>query len=225
MPAIEKIQETWTLSSITTLFRLCSKADIDKSLPLQSPIVGFSWSLMLAQVPRRRRDYGPSMCQLSFCSSACHSTWCGEQVEVTLSFPSHPSALPAGSTAVVLGRGYPFTLTTCSPDDLKDALVSMEVTFTSLPTCNIFHAFAHVGPVPCAPTSAEEPSAHQARSARNALEQSFKTGTSFDIIFQAYTRRLSPGKAAKPSPIYASTTVLRGTAPLPDFCTFYPHFP
>jgi hypothetical protein len=135
MPAIENIQETWTLSSITTLFRLCSKADIDKSLPLQSPIVCFSWSLMLAQVPRRRRNHGPLMCQLSFCSSACHSTWCGDHIEVTLTFPSHPSALPATSIAVVLGRDYPFAqVTTCSTDDLKDALVSMEVAFTALPS-------------------------------------------------------------------------------------------
>ncbi|KAJ8583808.1 hypothetical protein M405DRAFT_937014 [Rhizopogon salebrosus TDB-379] len=173
---------------------------------------------MLVQVPRRKREsFAITRCQLSFHSSACHSAWRDEQAEVTLSLPSHPGALPARSTAVVLGRGYLFTLATYSAGDLKDAFVSMEVVFTSLPTCNILHAFAHTGPVPCAPASAEEPSAHQARSVRDALERSFKTGTSFDIIFQAYTRRLSTGKAARPSPIYASTTVLQATAPLPDF--------
>jgi hypothetical protein len=80
--------------------------------------------------------------------------------------------------------------------------------------------------IPGAPLaiSAEEPRVPQACSALRALEQSLKTGTSFDIVFQAYTRRLSLGSVAKPMPIYANTAVLQTTTLLPDFGTFYSYF-
>ncbi|KAG1890340.1 hypothetical protein F4604DRAFT_659332 [Suillus subluteus] len=73
---------------------------------------------------------------------------------------------------------------------------------------------APVGSVPDAPASAEAPRVSQAFVLR-ALEQSLKTGISFDIVFQAYTRRLSLGKVTRPIPIYASTAVLQTN--LPDF--------
>jgi hypothetical protein len=170
------------------------------------------------------------MCQLFFKFSNCDSAWHGAPVNITLSFPSHPdgdignSPLSATSAALVLKYGDLHPLVTYSTDDLGDALVSLEVAFTSLQTCNPFDVLAHVDPVPRAPTSANEPSAPQARTALRALERSFKTGTSFDIIFQAYTRRLSPGKVTRPIPIYASTTVLQATTLLPDFGTFYSDF-
>jgi len=242
MPTIEKLQETWTSSSITTLFRLCSQVEIDTSLPLQSPIVGLSWYLILRALPSPRgtkgkisekgkisKKRGPltPTCQLLFYSSNCPSAWRGAPVKVTLSFPSHPDDghvrdSPLSST---LG-GDTCLLITRSIGELGDALVSLEVAFTSLPT-NLFDVLAHAGPVSCAPAtaSAKEPSVPQARTALRAFEGSLKTGTSFDTIFQVYTRRLSPGKVARPIPIYASTTVLQETALLLDSCIFYSFSP
>ncbi|KAG2345720.1 hypothetical protein BDR05DRAFT_121720 [Suillus weaverae] len=75
---------------------------------------------------------------------------------------------------------------------------------------------ANVGHISDTLASAEEPRVPQACSALRVLEQSLKTGTSFDIVFQAYTRRLSPGKVTRPIPIYASTAVLKTTTLLPD---------
>ncbi|KAG2043520.1 hypothetical protein BDR03DRAFT_1005548 [Suillus americanus] len=110
-------------------------------------------------------------------------------------------------------------MSTCSDLQLQGALVSLEVTFTNPLTCNPFNVLANLVPVPDAPlaTSAKEPRVPQACSALRALEQSLKTGTSFDTIFQAYTRRLSPGSATRPVPIYANTAVLQTTTLLPDF--------
>ncbi|KAG1777659.1 hypothetical protein EV702DRAFT_968983 [Suillus placidus] len=75
---------------------------------------------------------------------------------------------------------------------------------------------ANAGHISDALASAEEPRVPQACSALRVLEQSLKTGTSFDIVFQAYTRRLSPGKVTRPIPIYASTAVLKTTTLLLD---------
>jgi hypothetical protein len=262
MPTIEKIQETWTSSSITTLFRLCSKADIDTSLPLQSPIAGSKWSLLLRALPQswasskswdsskswtswdsphdKRPEWlshnkttpsqspcGPLMCRLFFNCNDCHSAWHGAQVKVTLSFPSHPGGELANSptsTTLVLESGDSHLLNSYSTDDLGDALVSLEVTFTSLPTCNLFQVLAQPGPIPRAHTSAGEPSVPEALALR-ALQQSLKTGTSPDTIFQVYSHRLSPGIVTKPIPIYANATVLQATTLLPDFGTSYSHFP
>jgi hypothetical protein len=243
MPTIEKIQETWTSGSITTLFRLCSKADIDTSLPLYSPIAGYKWSLLLSRAPSKslgnkqprggkkitpsQRPCGPLKCGLFFYCNTCHSAWHGARVKVTLSFPLHPDGELANSptsTALVLERGSSHLLTTYSTDDLGDALVSLEVTFTSLPTCNLFQVLAQRRSIPHAYTDAREPSVPEALALR-ALQQSLKTGTSPDTIFQVYTRRLSPGIVTKPIPIYANATVLQATTLLPDFGTSYSHFP
>ncbi|OAX32881.1 hypothetical protein K503DRAFT_869896 [Rhizopogon vinicolor AM-OR11-026] len=163
---------------------------------------------------------GPSMCQLLFDSTNCYSLWRGEPVKVTLSFPSHPdraidSSLSATSTTLALGCDL-HPLVTYSTVSIGDTILSLEVAFTSLPT-NIFHALAHAGLVQCTPSSAQESDVPQARTALRAFEQSLKTGTSFNVIFQAYTRRISPGKVARPIPIYANTTVLQATTLLPDF--------
>ncbi|OAX31921.1 hypothetical protein K503DRAFT_34068 [Rhizopogon vinicolor AM-OR11-026] len=242
-PTIEKLQETWTSSSITTLFRLCSAADIASSLSLQSPIAGFSWSLTLrphtSPQPPCSQGYpgcrglmkhgnkispgdesdesglctiacGPLMYRLFFDSSDYYGLWRGEQVDVTLSFSSHSDGdinasfpVPALTTLVLGCNLHP--LVTYSAVMLGDALLSLEVAFTSLPTRNLFR----------------ESNVPQARTVLRALEQSLKTGTSFDIIFQAYTRCISPGKVTRPIPIYANTTVLQATTLLPDFGTFY----
>ncbi|OJA17478.1 hypothetical protein AZE42_03910 [Rhizopogon vesiculosus] len=251
-PTIEKLQETWTSSSITTLFRLCSAANITSSLLLQSPIVGFSWSLTLRAPPQpscslgyqgllkngnetskcskcskcikcrkiKTDKNGPLMCQLFFDSSNCYSLWRGEPVKVTLSFPSHPdraidSSLSVTSTTSVLGCNL-HLLVTYSAVSIGDALLSLEVAFTDSPT-NLLHVLAHACPVQQAPSSAKEPNVPRARAGLSALEQSLKTGTSFDIVFQAYTRRISPGKVTRPIPIYANTTVLQAITLLPDF--------
>jgi hypothetical protein len=97
-------------------------------------------------------------------------------------------------------------LITCSVEKLGNALVSLEVTLTNTLTCNP----SDVPAVPGALTNVS-----QACSALRALEQSLRTGTSFDIVFQVYTRRLSLSKVTRPIPIYASTAVLQTT--LPDF--------
>lgn len=232
MPTIEKVKETWTSSSITTWFRLCSKINIS-SLPLQSPLVGFSWSLTLMRAPSSSRRFArppnPSMCQFFFNNSNdCHSSWCGSPVNIKLSFLSHPDGDPgnlnpplsATSTTLVLERGNLHPLAIAYPiDNLADALVSLEVTFTSLQACNLFHVFSTA--VPHTPASVREPSIPQTRAALRALERSLETGTSFDTIFQTYACRLSPGKVTRPTPTYANTTVLQETTPLPDFGTYY----
>ncbi|KAJ8583809.1 hypothetical protein M405DRAFT_827989, partial [Rhizopogon salebrosus TDB-379] len=239
MPTIEKIQETWTSGSITTLFRLCSKADIDTSPPLYSPIAGYKWSLLLSRAPSKsldnkqprggkkitpsQRPCGPLKCKLFFYCNTCHSAWHGAQVEVTLSVPSHPGgelANPPTSTTLVLKRGDSHLLNSYSTDDLGDALVSLEVTFTSLPTCNLFQVLAQRGPIPRAHTGAGESCVPEALALR-ALQQSLKTGTSPDTIFQVYSCRLSPGIVTKPIPIYANATVLQATTLLPDFAEEY----
>jgi len=221
MPAIKKLQETWTSSSITTVFRLCAKDDIASSLPLQSPLAGFSWCLTLRRAGQKKP--GSLICQLFFYSPNCPSAWCGAPINVTLSFPSRPDGNLADTTptALVLGVGLNKSLTTCSADNLGDALVSLEVTFTDLRTCNLFDVLENFGRVPDAPASAKEPKVPQAYTGRRALEQSLKTGTSLDVIFQAYARRSSPGKVMRPVSVYANTAVLQATMPLPDFCMFY----
>jgi hypothetical protein len=80
---------------------------------------------------------------------------------------------------------------------------------------NPFNVPAPVGSLPDASAGAEAPRVSQACFALRALEQSLKTGRSFDIVFQAYNHRLSLGKVSRPNPIYASTAVLQTT--LPDF--------
>jgi hypothetical protein len=230
MSAIEKIKETWTSSSITTLFRLCPKADIATPFPLQSPIAGFNWRLIMSWAPPKGFRNRPSKYHLFFSSNDCPSAWSGAPITVTLSFPmrSHHNGHVGDShlsTTATLG-GDKCLLITRSIDDFVDSLISLEVSFTNLPTQNLFDALACVGLAPEAPASAnaEEPNIPQARTALRALDQSIKTGKSFDIIFHAYTRRLSTGKITRPIPIYASTTVLEGTTLLPDFCTFYSYF-
>lgn len=231
MPTIEKLQETWTPSSITTLFRLCSKTDIDTSLPLQSPSGGISWRLIMSRAPPRFCNR-KSTCNLFFSSNDCPSAWCGAPVKVTFSFPLPPHAHVGDSprnhcTTATLSLGDDnYFLTSHSIDILGDALVSLEVAFTNLPTRNLFDALACVGLVPDAPAtgSASTGSISQTRTALRSLEKSLKTGAPFDIMFQAYTRRLSPGKVARPLPIYACTVVLHAMALLPDFCTFYSYF-
>ncbi|KAG1718206.1 uncharacterized protein EDB91DRAFT_1341432 [Suillus paluster] len=243
MSIIEKLEETWTSGSITTLFRLLgSVTAISTSLPLQSPVAGFSWRLIVkrsqippvlqspvygAQNPFGNQPSGNQAsagCQLLFDSHNCPGAWRGTPVNVTVSFPSHPgdTSLCTTSISAILGGGNIHTegsllLITCPVDKLGDALVSLKVTFTNPLTRNLFDVLAHVGPIPDVPTSAEEPRVPQACSALRALDQSFKTGTSFDIIFQAYTRRFSPGKVTRPIPIYASIAVLQTTTLLPDF--------
>ncbi|KAJ8583806.1 hypothetical protein M405DRAFT_798827 [Rhizopogon salebrosus TDB-379] len=223
MSAIEKIKETWTSSSITTLFRLCPKADIATPFPLQSPIAGFNWRLIMSWAPPKGFRNRPSKYHLFFSSNDCPSAWSGAPITVTLSFPmrSHHNGHVGDShlsTTATLG-GDKCLLITRSIDDLVDSLISLEVSFTNLPTQNLFDALACVSLAPEAPASAnaEEPNIPQARTALRALDQSIKTGKSFDIIFHAYTRRLSTGKITRPIPIYASTTVLEGTTLLPDF--------
>ncbi|KAG1751621.1 uncharacterized protein EDB91DRAFT_1045332 [Suillus paluster] len=211
--SIEKLEETWTSGSITTLFRLLGSAAAI-SVPLRSPVAGLSWRLIV-------KRWQPSRRQLLFDSHNCPDIWRGTPVNITVSFPSHPDD-PSLFTTSILGDGNTgdyLPLITCHQNKLRDALISLKVTFTNPLTCNLFDVLAHVGPIPDAPASADEPRALQACSALRALEQSFKTGTSFDIIFQAYTRRLSPGKVARPIPIYANTTVMQTTTLLPDFST------
>jgi len=183
---------------------------------------------MQAPSRRGRRLPNPLMCQLFFNnSSGCHSSWCGSPVDIKLSFPSHPDGdlgnlnpPLATSTSLILGCGNLHPLANAYPiDDLADALVSLEVTFTSSQACNLFHALSTA--VPHTPASVREPSIPQARAALRAFERSLKTGTSFDTIFQTYACRLSPGKVTRPTPTYANTTVLQGTTPLPDFGTYY----
>lgn len=226
MSVIKKLQETSASGSITTLFRLGSVAAISavpKRPPFHSPqVTGFGWCLTI-------RKKGKKI-QLCFNSHSCPDVWCGTLAKVTISFPSHPDvdmSLTA-SIAVILGfSGFDANdnhpLITCPAEKLGNAIVSLEVTLTKTLTCMPFTVPAPVRPVPDAPTSAEAPRASQTCSALRVLEQSLKTGTSFDIVFQAYTRRLSLGKVARPIPVYASTAVLQTT--LPDFCTlyFYPY--
>jgi hypothetical protein len=161
----------------------------------------------------------PSKCQLFFNSCSCPTTWRDTPVKITVSITPHlngdtPSCIK--SIAAVLGTEL---LITCSKLQLQHALVLLEVAFTNPLPCNLFNFLANTVLIPDAPlaASAEEPRVPQACSALRALEQSLKTGTSFDIVFQAYTRRLSIGSVAKPMPIYANTTVLQTTTLLPDF--------
>ncbi|OAX31923.1 hypothetical protein K503DRAFT_870423, partial [Rhizopogon vinicolor AM-OR11-026] len=216
---MEKLQEIWAPSSITTLFRRCSKTDINFSFPLRSPVAGFSWCLIMSPVPLKRPGFlnRPSKCHLFFSSSDCPIAWHGAPVKVTVTFPSHPDS-HVGDFSITLG-GDMCRLTTRCIDDLGDALISLEVAFIDLPTPNLFGRLGGVDLVPDALViaSAEEASTPQARAALRTLGKSLKTGKSFDIIFQAYTCRLSPGKVTIPSPVYANTTVLQETALLPDF--------
>lgn len=235
MPVIEKLQETWTSSSITTSFRVGSLADTPSWRALQFPVAGFSWHLAVhtSRRPSRglcnhgklnHRDKGPLRYQLFFNSCNCAGTWHGTPVNITVSIPSHVDGdTPFCIRSIAAVLGTELLMSTCSDLQLQGALVSLEVTFTNPLTCNPFNVLANLVPVPDAPlaTSAKEPRVPQACSALRALEQSLKTGTSFDIIFQAYTRRLSPGSATRPVPIYANTAVLQTTTLLPDFGTFY----
>lgn len=218
MSIIEKLQETSTSGSITTLFRLGSVEAISSlttsKAPLHSPqVAGLGWRLTI----RTKKVNKEKKHQLCFNSRNCLDAWRGTLAKVTVSFPSHPDGDPffrTTSIAVMLGlRGldsnddHPLITGDCSTEKLANVLVSLEVTLTNTLTCNPFD-------VP-APTSAEAPSLSQACSALRALEQSLKTGTSFDIVFRAYNRRLPLGKVSRPNPIYASTSVLQTT--LPDF--------
>lgn len=141
--------------------------------------------------------------------------------KVTISsYPAGDPSIPTTSIAVILGLcgldsddNHP--LITCSVEKLGNACVSLEVTLTNTLTYNPFDVSAPVGCVPDAPASVEAPRVLQACSALRVLEQSLKTGTSFDIVFQTYTRRLSLGKVARPISTYANIAVLQTT--LPDF--------
>ncbi|KAG2146422.1 uncharacterized protein EDB93DRAFT_1149076 [Suillus bovinus] len=215
---IQKLQETSASGSITTLFRLGPVAAISavpKKIPFHSPqVAGSSWCLTI-------RKQGKKSHQLCFNSRSCPDAWRGTLAKVTVSFPSHHNGDPSlrtTSIAVILGlcgsdSCDDHLLITCVDEKLGNVLVSLEVTLAKTLTCNPFDVPAPVESVPDAPTSAEAPRVSQACSALRALEQSLKTGTSFDIVFQAYTRRLSLGKVTKPTPIYASTAVLQTTLP------------
>jgi hypothetical protein len=222
MSVIEKLQETSASGSITTLFRLGSVVAISslpKKLPFHSPqVAGLNWCLTIRKQGKNH--------QLCFNSRSCPDAWCGTLAKVTVSFPSHPDGDPSLRTTsipVILGLcgldsndNHP--MITCSAEKLGDALVSLEVTLSNTLTCNPFDVPA----VPGSPTSTEVPRVSQACSALRTLEQSLKTGTSFDIVFQVYTRRLSVSKVTRPIPIYASTAVLQTT--LPDFCTLNSYY-
>lgn len=220
MSVIEKLQEIWTSSSITTSFRIGSLADIPVRQALHFPVAGFSWHLVAQRRPPYRHNHDrPSRCQLSFNSRNCPTAWHDTPVKITVSITSHldgDAPFCVESIAAVLGTEL---LIACSNLQLQNALVSLEVTFTNPLPCNLFNVLANVMLIPGAPLaiSAKEPRVPQACSALRALEQSLKTGTSFDIIFQAYTHRLSLGSVAKPMTIYANTTVLQTTTLLPDF--------
>jgi hypothetical protein len=223
MSAIEKLQETWTSSSITTLFHVASSATTSRTFPA----AGFNWYLGQA-IDKKSR----SSAALFFYSRDCPQTWHGTPINVTISFPSHSDDESFGakySIDSVLGKDVRI----CRfPSSLQDALVSLEVrvTFTNLLTCNLnlFNVLSNVVPrgIPDASLaiSDQEPKGPQPSSALRALEQSLKTGTSFDIVFQAYTRRSSLGSVIRPIPIYANTAVLQVTTPLPDFGTFCFYF-
>lgn len=225
MSAIEKLQETWTSSSITTLFHIASSTDTSRTFPA----AGFNWYLQVVQ-DRKIKLKQPSSA-LYFYSRDCPRTWHGTPINVTISFPSHSDdeSFRKSSIDAVLGKDVRIC---CYPSLLEDALVSLEVrvTFTNLVICNLnlFNELANVVPraVPNAPLaiSDQEHRGPQPSSALRALEQSLKTGTSFDIVFQAYTRRSSLGSVTRPIPIHANTAVLQGTTVLPDFGTFYSCF-
>ncbi|KAG1890338.1 hypothetical protein F4604DRAFT_659169 [Suillus subluteus] len=223
MSVIEKLQETWTSSSITTSFRVGSLADTPSWRALQFPVVGLSWHLAVRTSKGSLcgvRPKRPSRYQLFFNSCNCAGTWHGTPVNITVSIPSHVDGdTPFCIKSIAAVLGTELLMSTCSDLKLQDALVSLEVTFTNPLTCNLLNVLAKVVPIPAAPlaTSAKEPRVPQACSALRALEESLKTGTSFDIIFQAYTRRLSPGSVTRPIPIYANTAVLQTTTLLPDF--------
>ncbi|KIK47159.1 hypothetical protein CY34DRAFT_9187 [Suillus luteus UH-Slu-Lm8-n1] len=207
MSVIEKLQETSASGSITTLFRLVSVAaisSIPKNPPLHSPqVTGFNWCLTIRQHAKKY--------QLCFNSRSCPDAWRGTLAKVTVSFPSHPDGDPslrATSIPVILGLcgldsndNHP--LISRSAEKLGNALVSLEVTLTNTLTYNPFDVPA----VPGSPTGTEVPKVSQACSALCALEQSLMTGTSFDMVFQVYSRRLSLSKVTRPLPIYASTAV------------------
>lgn len=224
MSAIEKLQETWTSSSITTLFHITSSTATSRTLTF--PAAGFNW--YLEQVFHRQKKISSA---LYFYSRDCPRTWHGTPINVTISFPSHSDdeSFSKSSVDVVLGKDVRIC---CYPSPLQDALVSLEVrvTFTNLLMCNLnlFNVLANVVPrtVPDTPLaiSDQELRGPQPSSALRALEQSLKTGTSFDIVFQAYTRRSSLGSVTRPIPIYANTAVLQATTLLPDFGTFYSYF-
>ncbi|KAG1751624.1 uncharacterized protein EDB91DRAFT_616278 [Suillus paluster] len=208
------------------LFRVGSiAATLMSSLECESPIAGSSWCLVIRKRPPKnlKKKHTKNDTHLSFIHLNCPGAWCGTLVNVTISFPSHPKnpSLCTTSIAVVLdGNGFrEFPLISCLADDLGHVLVSLEVTFTNPLTYDIFDVLRRVGRVPDAPATAgaAETRVPHACSALRALEQSLKTGTSFDIIFQVYTRRLSPGKVTRPIPIYASTAVLQTATLLPDF--------
>ncbi|KAG1816007.1 uncharacterized protein BJ212DRAFT_207181 [Suillus subaureus] len=225
MSVIKKLQETWTSSSITTLFRIGSLASTPSRQAFQSPVAGFSWRLVVhhgREPPHRpkQRLVRPSKYQLFFNSCNCPGTWHGTPVKVTVSIPSHlDSDTPFCINPIGTVLGTELLISTCSGLQLQDALVSLEVTFTNPLTCNLLDVLANGVLIPGAPlaTSAKEPFVPQACCALRALEQSLKTGTSFDVVFQAYTRRLSPGSVTRPIPIYANTAVLQTTTILPDF--------
>jgi hypothetical protein len=221
MSVIETLQETSASGSITTLFRLGSVAAISslpKNPPFHSQAAGLSWCLTIRRQGKKH--------QLGFNSRSCPDAWHGTLAKVTVSFPSHPDGDPslrATSIPVIIGLcgldsndNHP--LNKCSAAKLGNALVSLEVTLTNTLTYNPFDVPA----VPGSPTSTEVPRVSQACSALCALEQSLKTGISFDIVFQVYSRRLSLSNVTRPLPIYASTAVVQTT--LPDFCTLFSYY-
>ncbi|KAG2750741.1 hypothetical protein P692DRAFT_20831644 [Suillus brevipes Sb2] len=219
MSVIEKLQESSASGSITTLFRLGSIAAISSlpnTPPFHSQAAGLSWCLTIRQRGKKGKK---QRILVGFNSRGCPDAWRGTLAKVTVSFPSHPDGDPslrAKSIPVILGlcgtdSDDSHSMIKCSAEKLGNALVSLEVTLTNTLTYNPFDVPA----VPGSPTSTEVPSVSQACSALRALEQSLKTGTSFDIVFQVYSRRLSLSKVTRPIPIYASTAVLQAT--LPDF--------
>jgi hypothetical protein len=231
MSAIEKLQETWTSSSITTLFHVASSTTTSRTFPA----AGFNWYLGQTIDKKSRTTYGHSRSAsesaLYFYSRDCPCTWHGTPINVTISFPSHSDDESFGIKSIdsVLGKDVRI----CRyPSPLQDALVSLEVrvTFTNLLMCNLnlFNVLANVMPraVPDASLtiSDQEPRGPQPSSTLRALDQSLKTGTSFDIVFQAYTRRSSLRSVTRPIPIYANTAVLQATTLLPDFGTFCSYF-
>lgn len=225
MSIIEKLQETSVSGSITALFRLGSVAAIS-SVPTKPPfhspqVAHLNWCLTIRTKNKKKNKKH----QLCFNSRSCPDAWRGTVAKVTVSFPSHPAGDPSlrtTSIAVILGLcgldsddNHPLITSACSAEKLGNALVSLEVTLTNTLTCNPFDVLAPVRSVPDGPVNVEASRVPQAYSTLRVLEQSLKTGTSFDIVFQTYTRRLSLGKVARPIPTYASIAVLQTT--LPDF--------
>ncbi|KAH7888627.1 hypothetical protein F5I97DRAFT_1925146 [Phlebopus sp. FC_14] len=220
--SIEKVEEIWTSQSVTTSFHFPLQSPFPRGSKRPSPSVyfppcGTGWKLVLAHP--KLKTY-----RILFVPCTSRPAWEGAVVNVQL------DVIPPDTTSPHISANAQPTLRKMAPmlgkvelwsgaslDELKDASFILKVNVVNCTASNnLFNLHFVFGP--CLENSQLPPLSSRSDTLRGPailriLDNSLRTGTSYDIKFLFKPRRLNSGRVLESPPIYAHSAVLLEACP------------